>query len=64
MIAPAMLTVTGLSLCLVADGVPRRMASDLLGFRQRPLSKNQRQTAAVHGDRLRVSPGSSWSSAM
>ena len=64
MIAPATLTVGGLSVCLVADGVPRRMASDLLGLRQRPLSRNQRQTAAVHGVRLRVSPGTSWSSGM
>ena len=32
MIAPAMLTVGGFSLCLVADGVPRSMASDLLGL--------------------------------
>ena len=45
-------------------GVPRMMASDLLGLRQSPLRRNQWQTAAVHGVRLRVSCGWSWSSAM
>ena len=52
MTAPATLTFLGLSVWLVEVGVPRMMASDLLGLRHRPLMRNRRQTAAVHGVRL------------
>ena len=37
MTAPAILTFLGLSVWLEDVGVPRIMASDLLGLRQRPL---------------------------
>ena len=49
---PATSMVVGLSSCLDEAGVPRRMASDLLALRERPFSRNQRQSAFVHRDRL------------
>ena len=57
MVAPATLTVVGFPILLTAGDVPRMMASDFVGLSERPLRRNQRQTADVQGVRLRVLPG-------